>query len=104
MPLQQALPPALYARVAALEARYDPRDKTLEQLRPMLAAERLLTKVLDASGLTARNEVQQTVLQLARTQGVRVRQDKLRIDDPLDVLKDVGASRSQARSPVLMRW
>jgi hypothetical protein len=92
MPLQQALPPALYARVAALEARYDPRDKTLEQLRPMLAAQRLLTKVLEASGLTARNEVQQTVLQLARAQGVRVRQDKLRIDDPLDVLKDVGAT------------
>jgi uncharacterized protein YbaP (TraB family) len=92
MPLQQALPPPLYARVAALEARYDPHDKTLEQLRPMLAAERLLTKVLEASGLTARNEVQQTVLQLARAQGVRVRQDKLRIEDPLDVLKDVGAT------------
>jgi uncharacterized protein YbaP (TraB family) len=92
MPLQQALPPPLYARVAALEARYDPHDNTLEQLRPMLAAERLLMKVLEASGLTARNEVQQTVLQLARAQGVRVRQDKLRIDDPLDVLKDVGAT------------
>jgi uncharacterized protein YbaP (TraB family) len=92
MPLQQALPPPLYARVQALEARYDPHDKTLEQLRPMLAAERLLTRVLEASGLTARNEVQQTVLRLARTQGVRVRQDKLRIDDPVDVLKDVGAT------------
>jgi TraB/PrgY/gumN family len=32
------------------------------------------------------------VLQLALAQGVRVRQDKLRIDDPLDVLKDVGAT------------
>lgn len=92
MPLQQVLPAPLYARVAALEARYDPHDKTLEQQRPMLAAERLLTRVLEASGLTARNEVQQTVLQLARAQGVRVRQDKLRIDDPVDVLKDVGAT------------
>lgn len=92
MPLREAVPPGLYARVAALETRYDPHDKTLEQLRPMLAAEHLLTKVLDASGLTARNEVQQSVLQLARAQGVRVRQDKLRIDDPVDVLKDVGAT------------
>jgi uncharacterized protein YbaP (TraB family) len=92
MPLQQALPPPLYARVAALEARYDPHDKTLEQERPMLAAERLLGKVLEGSGLTARNEVQETVLHLARAQGVRVRQDKLRIDDPVDVLKDVGAT------------
>ncbi|MFI4880293.1 MAG: TraB/GumN family protein [Steroidobacterales bacterium] len=92
MPLREAVPPQLYARVEALEARYGPRDKTLEQLRPMLAAEHLLTKVLDSAGLTARNEVQQTVLQLARAQGVRVRQDKLRIEDPVEVLKDVGAT------------
>jgi hypothetical protein len=58
----------------------------------MLAAERLLTRVLDASGLGLRNEVQQTVLTLAREQGVRVRQDKLRIDDPVNVLRDVGAT------------
>src|SRR5256886_863448 len=58
----------------------------------MLAAERLLEKVLDASGLTLHNEVQQSVLKLARKQGVRIRQDKLKIDDPVDVLKDVGAT------------
>jgi hypothetical protein len=36
--------------------------------------------------------VQQTVLRLAREQGVRVRQDKLRIDDPVHVLKDVSTA------------
>jgi len=92
LPLKQTLPPELYARVTALAARYDPHDSRLEELRPMLAAERLMTKVLDASGLALRNEVQKTVLNLAREQGVRVRQDKLRIDDPVDVLKDVGAT------------
>lgn len=92
MPLRETLPPALYARVAALETKYDPHDRHLEELRPMLAAERLLTRVLDASGLALRNEVQQTVLKLAREQGVRVRQDKLKIDDPVTVLKDVGAT------------
>ncbi|HYL71898.1 MAG TPA: TraB/GumN family protein [Candidatus Dormibacteraeota bacterium] len=92
LPLRETLPPGLYARVAALEARYDPHDKHLEELRPMLAAERLTTKVLDASGLALRNEVQRTVLELARAQGVRVRQDKLKIEDPVDVLKDVGAT------------
>jgi uncharacterized protein YbaP (TraB family) len=92
LPLRQTLPPELYARVVALEARYDPHDSTLEQLRPMLAAERLLTKVLDASGLTAHNEVQGRVLELAREAGVRVRQDKLKIEDPVDVLKDVNAA------------
>jgi uncharacterized protein YbaP (TraB family) len=92
LPLRETLPPALYARVTALEARYDPKDAHLEELRPMLAAERLTTKVLDASGLALRNEVQKTVLDLARAQGVRIRQDKLKIEDPVDVLRDVGAT------------
>lgn len=92
LPLRETLPPALYARVTALEARYGPHDAHLEELRPMLAAERLTTKVLDASGLALRNEVQKTVLELARAQGVRIRQDKLKIEDPVDVLKDVGAT------------
>jgi uncharacterized protein YbaP (TraB family) len=92
MPLHEALPPALYARVAALEARYDPHDRKLEQMRPMLAARQLLTRVLDASGLALHNEVQETVLRLARAQGVRVHQDKLKIEDPVDVLKDVNAT------------
>ena len=92
LPLRETLPPALYARVAALKARYDPHDPHLEELRPMLAAERLMTKVLDASGLALHNEVQKTVLELARAQGVRIRQDKLKIEDPVDVLKDVGAT------------
>jgi uncharacterized protein YbaP (TraB family) len=92
MPLQQALPPPLYARVMALEARYDPHDAKLQQMRPMLAARELLERVFDASGLALHNEVQQEVLTLARRQGVRVHQDKLHIDDPVDVLKDVNAT------------
>jgi uncharacterized protein YbaP (TraB family) len=92
MPLRETLPPALYARVAALEAKYDPKDSKLEELRPMLAGERLMEKVLDSSGLALHNEVQQAVLKLAREQGVRIRQDKLKIDDPVDVLKDVGST------------
>ena len=92
MPLRQALPPPLYARVAALEARFDPNDSKLEQMRPMLAARQLLTRVFDASGLAQQNEVQQSVLRLAREQGVRVHQDRLKIDDPVNVLKDVEAT------------
>jgi uncharacterized protein YbaP (TraB family) len=92
LPLKETLPPQLYARVEALEARYDPHDRHLEELRPMLAAERLMTRVLDASGLALHNEVQKQVLGLAREQGVRVRQDKLKIDDPVNVLRDVEAT------------
>jgi uncharacterized protein YbaP (TraB family) len=92
LPLREAVPPELYARVAALKARYDPHDDKLEELRPMLAARRLLARVFDATGLALRNEVQQEVLNLANRHGVRIRQDKLRIEDPVDVLKDVGAT------------
>ncbi len=89
LPLRSVLPAPLYARVEALKARYDPKDTKLEQQRPMLAARQLMTRVFDAAGLALHNEVQETVLQLARSQGVRVHQDKLRIEDPVDVLKDV---------------
>jgi len=92
LPLRESLPPPLYARVEALRIRYAPHDNKIEQMRPMLAARELLTRVLDAAGLALRNEVQQEVLTLAARHGVRVRQDKLRIDDPVDVLKDVGAT------------
>lgn len=92
MPLRQVLPPPLYARVEALKARYAPRDEKLEQMRPMLAARELLTRVFDANGLATRNEVQAEVLELARAQGVRISQDRLKIDDPVDVLKDVSAA------------
>ena len=77
LPLRQTLPPQLYARVEALKARYDPNDDKLETMRPMLAARQLTTRVFDAAGLALHNEVQETVLQLARAQDVRVRQDKL---------------------------
>jgi uncharacterized protein YbaP (TraB family) len=92
LPLRETLPPQLYARVAALAAKYDPHDARLEELRPMMAAERLTTRALAASGLDFHNEVQQTVLTLARQQGVRIHQNKLKIDDPVEVLKDVGAT------------
>jgi uncharacterized protein YbaP (TraB family) len=90
MRLQEQLPPELYARFSALKARYAPRDSKLEELRPMLAGGKLLDDVFEVSGLTMRNEVQQTVLKLASKQGVKVHQTKMKVDDPVDVLKDLG--------------
>jgi uncharacterized protein YbaP (TraB family) len=90
MNLQQVLPPELYARFNALKQRYAPKDSRLEELRPGFAAERLLDEALDATGLTLHNEVQQTVLKLARKDGVKIHQDKLKVEHPVDVLKDVG--------------
>lgn len=90
MNLGEVLPPPLYARFSALKARYAPKDSRLDELRPGFAAERLLDAALDATGLTLHNEVQQAVLKLARKDGVRIHQDKLRVEHPVDVLKDVG--------------
>ena len=56
----------------------------------MLAGGRLLDDALDVSGLTMRNEVQKEVLKLASKQGVKVHQTKMKVDDPVDVLKDFG--------------
>jgi uncharacterized protein YbaP (TraB family) len=92
LPLRESLPPPLYARVEALRIRYAPHDNKIEKMRPMLAARELITHVLDAAGLAVHNEVQQEVIALAARHGVRVHQDKLRIDDPVDLLKDVGAT------------
>ena len=56
----------------------------------MLAGGRLLDDALNVSGLTMRNEVQKEVLKLANKQGVKVHQTKMKVDDPVDVLKDLG--------------
>src|ERR1700724_2982864 len=94
--LQQQLPPPLYARFSALKARYAPRDSKLEELRPMLAGGKLLDEVLNESGLTMRNEVQQTVLKLASKQGVKVHQTKMKVEDPVNVLKDLGETPKES--------
>ena len=90
MKLREQLPPDLYARFMALKQRFAPGDDRIEELRPMLAGGRLLDKAFDASGLTMRNEVQRTVLKLAGRQGVKVHQTRMKVEDPVDVLKDLG--------------
>ena len=88
-PLEAVLPPALYARFSALKLRFAPNDRRLEQLRPILAARRLYDEALSASDLTPRNDIQRTVLMLARSEGVAVHRDKLRVGNPVDVMRDL---------------
>ena len=88
-PLSAVLPPALYARFTALKLRYAPNDHRIEQLRPILAARRLYDKALASSDLTSRNDIQRTVLDLARQGGVSIHQDKLLVKDPVDVMRDL---------------
>lgn len=89
LPLKAVLPAPVYARFAALKQRFAPRDARIEELRPILAARRLYDEALAASDLTPRDEIQKTVLRLARRAGVPVHRDKLRVEDPVRVMKDL---------------
>ena len=89
LPLKAVLPPDLYARFSALKLRFAPSDRRIEQLRPILAAKRLYDEALAASDLTPRNDIQRTVLDLAKQENVVVHQDKLLVKDPVDVMRDL---------------
>jgi uncharacterized protein YbaP (TraB family) len=95
--LASTLPPALYARFAALRDKYAPRDTQMEDLRPMLAALRLFEKGIDASGLSFHHEVQDAVLKLAARRGVKLHKMTLPVEDPRGLLKEIGAIPAQAQ-------
>ncbi|MDE2261275.1 MAG: TraB/GumN family protein [Gammaproteobacteria bacterium] len=89
LPLSAVLPPDLYARFSALKLRFAPRDRRIEQLRPILAARQLYDEALAGSDLTPHNDIQRTVLRLARQESVAIHQDKLLVKDPVDVMRDL---------------
>jgi len=95
--LAATLPPALYARFAALRNKYAPRDTQMEELRPMLAALRLFEKGIDASGLSFHHEVQNAVLRLAARRGVKLHKMTLPVEDPRGLLKEISAIPARAQ-------
>ncbi|HTY50610.1 MAG TPA: TraB/GumN family protein [Steroidobacteraceae bacterium] len=99
--LRDRIAPALYARFAALKARYAPHDSRLEELRPLFAARRLYDDAMEASGLTSRNDIQQTVLGMARRRGVPIHANKVHIEDPREVLNEVGDIPAAAETACL---
>jgi len=88
--LQDALPPGLYPRVMALVARYDAGDHRIERLKPIFAALRLYRQALDFAHLVPGNQAQDEVLRLAHQRGVPVRQSKLNIEAPRDLVAQLG--------------
>ena len=99
--LRDHIPPPLYARFSVLKRRYAPNDSRLEELRPLFAARRLYEDAMDASGLASRNDIQQTVLGLARRRAVAIHPNKVRIDDPREVLNEVGDIPADAETACL---
>jgi len=70
--LQEVLPAPLYARWAALKAKYIGRDGGIERWRPIFAAMELYKQALKKSGLRGGGQVGDAVAAIARQHGVRV--------------------------------
>ncbi len=86
--LAEVLPPDLYARYAALRARYTPRDRN-EKLRPVLAVQRVYNAALDDTGLTTeRGRVSKEIRRIVRQHDVAATRMKFELE-PQDVLADL---------------
>jgi uncharacterized protein YbaP (TraB family) len=85
------LPAPLYARFETLKARFDPGDNGIEELRPSFAALRLYEHAVDAAGMTVHDEVEQTVIKLAKRRRIPIQRAELKVEDPSGALKEVSA-------------
>ena len=86
--LSQVLPADLYRRFSILRNKYAPHNAGIEDRRPLLAAEALYSKAVEAVGLTTKNTVAESVVKLAHKARVPVAEIQQRLDDPRAVLSD----------------
>jgi len=89
--LKTWVPAPLYARFETVKANFDNGDQSIEELRPSLAALRLYDKAVDAAGLTQRDDVEESVVRLARKEHVPVQKAKVQVTDPSGALKEVSS-------------
>ena len=66
--LSDVLPPELYARYAALKARYFPRNDSLEALRPVIAGSQMTDLIQDEAGLGSAEDILKKIQRLPRRQ------------------------------------
>ncbi len=88
--LRDVIPAGLYARVMTLVGRYDNGDHKIEHLKPIFAALRLYRQALYFAYLVPGNQAQDEVLRMARKRGVPIVQSKLKIEEPRDLLAQIG--------------
>jgi len=87
--LREQVPEPLYQRFESLRQAYAPDDSSLENLRPIAAAQKLFELAVSASGLVSDDEVEKAVLRLARRHHVPIREDQIRIEDPKGLLAEL---------------
>lgn len=88
--LEAVLPSDLYARFRDAHARYAPRDRKMERLRPLLAAGEIYEAAIEGSGLRFNSGVDGQVLKLAKRARVPVWEAEQRVDDPQALLAEIG--------------
>jgi uncharacterized protein YbaP (TraB family) len=88
--LQQVLPPELFARFETLRFKYAPGDRSMLELRPLLAANELSQAAIKSVGLKTDSDVADAVLKLAKKRKVAIVKLRQRVEDPQGVLADLG--------------
>jgi len=86
--LKDVLPAELYQRYQTLLSTYKIRDKDMERLHPIVAAGRLYQNVIEANGLTGKNDIQEMVFKLADRHNVKVNDFTLKVEAPKEILKE----------------
>jgi uncharacterized protein YbaP (TraB family) len=99
--VQELIPPPLYGRFSDLVSRYDAGDHRIEHLKPVFAALRLYRAALDFAHLAPGNQAEAAVLKLAHRHSVSIRQSKLKIDDPRDLVTQLGQIPESAQEACL---
>jgi uncharacterized protein YbaP (TraB family) len=95
--LKDVIPPALYGRFVALVARYDAGDHRIERLKPIFAAVRLYRQALDYAHLAPGNLAQDEVVKMAHKRNLPIVQSKLKVDDPRDLVTQLGQIPHEAQ-------
>ncbi len=64
--LKDVLPPKLYARFSALKAHYFPKNRKIENYRPIVAGGQMMSEVQDAADLVPANDVDKQIKRLVK--------------------------------------
>lgn len=90
-PLEQVLPPDLYARFESLRQQHAPRSRDMLKLRPTLAAAELWREALDRQGLELRIDVEKQLRKRAKRLDVEIAKPVVRLEDPQALLAELDA-------------
>lgn len=87
--LEKVLEPAQFQQFESLRQKYAPRERSLLDRRPVLAAGELWREAIERSGLSLRNDVNRRIEKLAERNAVPIVRPRLRIDDARGTLDEV---------------